>query len=40
VTNPIFLSDKANMYDVLKSIDELETRFKEVETRSSKYNEW
>ena len=28
------------MYDALKSIDELEVRFKELETRSVKYNNW
>lgn len=38
VTNPIFLSGDAHMYDVLKSLDDLEVRFKEVETLAGKYN--
>ena len=28
------------MYDMLKSLDELEARFKELEDRSQKYNTW
>lgn len=28
------------MYDSLKSLDELEVRFKELENRSQKYNQW
>ncbi len=33
-TQEIFLQGDANMYDMLKSLDELETRFKELEDRS------
>ena len=38
--NPIFLSGEANMYEVLQILEGLEPRFKELETRSMKYNEW
>ena len=38
--NEIFLSGEANMYDMLKTLDELENRFKELEDRSQKYNQW
>lgn len=38
--NPIFLSGEANMFDMLRQLDELEGRFKELETRSMKYNQW
>ena len=38
--NPIFLSGEANMYEVLQILEGLESRFKELETRSMKYNEW
>lgn len=39
-TNPIYLSGEANMFDMLRQLDELEVRFKELETRSLKYNQW
>jgi len=38
--NPLFLSGEANMFDVLRQLDELENRFKELENRSMKYNQW
>jgi len=38
--DPIFLSGEANMFEVLKVLDEKEARFKELETRSLKYNQW
>ena len=38
--NPLYLSGEANMFEVLRQLDELETRFKELETRSAKYNQW
>ncbi len=38
--NPNFLSGDANMFEVLKQLDDLETRFKELEDRSMKYNQW
>jgi dynein heavy chain len=34
ITNPVFLSGEANMFDMLRMLDELEGRFKELETRS------
>ena len=34
VNNPIFLSGDANMFDILRNLDELENRFKELENRS------
>lgn len=40
VGNPIFLSGEANMFDILRNLDELEGRFKELENRSMKYNQW
>jgi hypothetical protein len=36
----MFLSGEANMYEVIKILDEKEARFKELETRSLKYNQW
>jgi dynein heavy chain, axonemal len=38
--DPIFLSGEANMFEVLKILDEKEARFKELENRSMKYNQW
>ena len=38
--NPIFLSGDANMFEMLRQLDELEGRFKELEVRSQKYNQW
>lgn len=40
VNNQIFLSGDANMFDILRTLDELEARFKELENRSQKYNQW
>ena len=34
----MFLSGEANMFEVLKILDEKEARFKELEARSMKYN--
>jgi len=39
-TNPVYLQGDSNMYQMLKSLDELEGRFKELEERSQKYNYW
>ena len=39
-TNPIFLSGEANMNEVIKTLDGLEERFKEMEERALKYNDW
>lgn len=36
--DPMFLSGEANMFEVLKILDEKEARFKELEARSIKYN--
>ena len=36
----MFLSGEANMYEVLKKIDQIELKFKELEERSTKYNSW
>jgi hypothetical protein len=36
----LFLSGEANMFEVLKILDEKEARFKELESRSMKYNQW
>ena len=36
----VFLSGDAKMFDMLKKLDELEVRFKELEDRSAKYNHW
>jgi hypothetical protein len=36
--NPLYLSGEANMFEILRSLDELEARFKELENRSMKYN--
>jgi hypothetical protein len=36
----IFLSGDANMYEVLNKIDAIEVKFKELEERASKYNNW
>lgn len=38
--DPLFLSGEANMFEVLKILDEKEARFKELESRSMKYNQW
>ena len=38
--DPLFLSGDANMFEVLKILDEKEARFKEFEARSMKYNQW
>jgi len=38
--NQVFLSGEANMFEVLKNLDDLESRFKELEERSIKYNQW
>jgi hypothetical protein len=38
--DPIFLSGKANMFDQLRKLDELEVRFKDLESTSVKYNQW
>jgi dynein heavy chain len=36
----MFLSGDANMYEVLKKIDEIETKFVKLEQDSVKYNSW
>lgn len=38
--NEIFLSNKSNMYDILRRLDILETTFKELETTAMKYNNY
>ena len=38
--DPKYLSGESNMFEVLKNLDELETKFKELEERSTKYNQW
>ena len=40
VQNPLFLSGEANMFDMIRTLDELEARYKELENRSMKYNQW
>ena len=40
VNNPIYLSGDANMFEVLKNLDDLESRFKVIESTSVKYNQW
>lgn len=36
--DPIFISGDANMFEVLKILDDKEAQFKELEARSMKYN--
>jgi hypothetical protein len=36
----LFLSNKGNMYDVLRKLDDLETTFKELETTAYKFNNY
>lgn len=36
----MFVSGEANMFETLKKLDALEARYKEIETRSLKYNQW
>jgi hypothetical protein len=38
--DPLFLSGEANKIEVLRILDDKEARFKELETRSLKYNQW
>ena len=38
--DPIFLSGDANKIEMLRILDEKEARFKELEGRSLKYNQW
>lgn len=38
--DPQFLKGDANMFEILKILDEKEAQFKELENRSQKYNQW
>jgi dynein heavy chain len=38
--DPQFLKGDANMFEILKILDEKEAQFKELENRSMKYNQW
>lgn len=38
--NEMFLSNKSNMYDVLRKLDGLEATFKELEITATKFNNY
>ena len=39
-TNPAFISGDSNMNQTLNVLEDLEVRYKEIENRSLKYNNW